>query len=120
MTAKRGTNSGRDQRLNALIEEEGLVQSVANAIATVLKDDGISRATLAKRLGVSAPNVTQILRGDNNLKLKTVARIAYALGMRVTVGMERLKARPSVVTQSWKHCGRTEWPEPKLKLAGRR
>ena len=120
MTGSRRKKVSRDQRLDAFVEEEALVQSVANAIAGVLKDDGISRANLAKRLGVSAPNVTQILRGDNNLKLKTVARIAYALGMRVTVGMERLKARPSVVTQSWKHCGRTEWREPVLKVAGKR
>src|SRR5437879_1415892 len=119
MTAKRN-GRGRDQQLKELIEEEALVQAVANAIAGVLKDEGISRANLAKRLRVSAPNVTQILRGDNNLKLKTVARIAYALGMRVTVGMEPLRAGPSVALQSWKHSGRTEWPEPKLKTAGRR
>lgn len=40
----------------------------------------ISRAELAKRLGCSAANVTQILRHKNNLTFSTAVEIAQALG----------------------------------------
>lgn len=109
----------RDRRVTALVEEEALVQSVGNVLADALKEKGISRATLAKRMHVSGPNVTQILRGDNNLKLKTVARLAYALGMRMVVELEPLK-RPSVGTERWVQKTGTTWPRPKLKIAAGR
>ena len=110
----------RDERLKALIEEEALVQGVANVIDELMARRKISRTALAALLGVSQPRVTQILRGDDNLRLRTVARIAYALGVRIKLVVEPVSKRPPIVTESWKHEGGREWPEPSVKMVGRR
>lgn len=40
---------------------------------------GISRAELARRLGVKQPEVSRLLNSDHNLTVRTVARLANAL-----------------------------------------
>lgn len=55
---------------------------------------GISRAEFAARLGNSRSYVTQILGGDDNFTLETMARLALALGLAVEV-----KLRPLAVNQ---------------------
>jgi predicted transcriptional regulator len=63
--------------------EEAFIADVQYEISRKMKSSGVSRAELARRLGVSAPCVTQYLgEGDGNLTLRTVARIFQALGER--------------------------------------
>jgi transcriptional regulator with XRE-family HTH domain len=60
---------------------EALAMSVQFALQKAMKDNHITQKTLAARLGVSAPRVSQILAGDAvNLTLKTIGKIADALG----------------------------------------
>jgi transcriptional regulator with XRE-family HTH domain len=51
----------------------------AEEIAHRMKRRGVSRAELARRLGTTRANVTKLLRGDANLKLNTMVKIALAL-----------------------------------------
>jgi len=120
MKTKGRRRKPREESLKALIEEEALIQGVASVLDELMEQRKISRSGLAALLGVSQPRVTQVLRGDENLRLRTVARIAYALGVRIKLSAEPLRKRPPIVTETWKHQGGRDWPEPSLKMVGRR
>jgi transcriptional regulator with XRE-family HTH domain len=50
----------------------------------LLGDSGISQRELARRLGVSPSRINQILAGQN-MTLRTLADLGWALGLRLTV-----------------------------------
>ena len=65
----------------ALIEaEEDFVIDAQFLIQELLNQQGMSRAELARRIGVSKARLTQMLRPDANPTLRTVARVFQALG----------------------------------------
>lgn len=45
----------------------------------VMERDGLSNAELADRLGVSRPMVSKVLKGDANLTIETMVRVAKCL-----------------------------------------
>jgi transcriptional regulator with XRE-family HTH domain len=53
---------------------------VTDAIEEFMYDYGFTRKLLAERMGVTPGRVTQILSGDENLTLRSLATIAAALG----------------------------------------
>ncbi len=57
----------------------------ATEIARLMREQKVTRAELARRLGTTRPNVTKLLRGDARLKLQTMAKVAMALGAVVHV-----------------------------------
>lgn len=60
---------------------EALSVSVQLAIQKAMMDQGISQKALAERLGISPARVSQILSSHgSNLTIKTLGRIAAALG----------------------------------------
>lgn len=63
------------------IAAESLAVSVQLAVQKAMVRGGMSQKTLAERLGVSTARVSQILSDHGrNLTLKTLGRIAHALG----------------------------------------
>ncbi len=74
---------------------EGLLWDVTEAIARAMDRRGITRAELARRLGTTPANVTQLLRGRRNMTLKSLARVAAALGMEPVI---RLRANRAIVS----------------------
>lgn len=63
---------------SADLDVEAAKIDFALALGRLLEHSGISKADLAKRLGVSKPMVTRILRGDSNLTIETMVRAARA------------------------------------------
>lgn len=59
---------------------------ISGSIYTRLKELGISKGELADRLGVSPGRVSQIIKGDPGMSLKTLARLECALGFRLDGG----------------------------------
>ena len=59
---------------------EWMVLGVTERICELMKQKGITRTQLADRLDTSRANVTKLLSGDQNLQLKTLVRMAGALG----------------------------------------
>lgn len=59
---------------------EELVAETQYCIQKVMNLKSINRSELARRLGCSPANVTQMLSEDSNLRLDTVAKIFHALG----------------------------------------
>lgn len=49
-------------------------------INKLMRREGVTRAELARRLGVTKRHVTRILNRERNMSLSTIARIFFALG----------------------------------------
>ncbi|MGH7813597.1 MAG: helix-turn-helix domain-containing protein [Candidatus Binataceae bacterium] len=68
------------------VEDELAQILIEHKIATMRKRRRLTQAALAKRSGVSQPMIAQIESGKlNNMTLKTLARTARALGVRLKV-----------------------------------
>jgi transcriptional regulator with XRE-family HTH domain len=62
-------------------EEAYLVGEVTDSLSALLQELGLSQADLAKRLRVTKGRVSQILSGRQNMTLRTLAAIGWALGV---------------------------------------
>jgi plasmid maintenance system antidote protein VapI len=70
---------------------------------------GITRAALAKKIGVAPAYVTKILRGETNFTLDTMVKIAHALGCEY-----RCHLQPQGMTSQWfdvMHTGKVNKPK---------
>ncbi len=77
----------QDEMISA---EEELIVDVQVAIHTLMLDRGLSRADLARELGVSQARVSQMFSDDaKNLTLRTVAKIFRVLGQECRITCDR-------------------------------
>jgi transcriptional regulator with XRE-family HTH domain len=65
-------------------DPDELVADVTTRLAELRREKGITQETLAEALGTAIPNLKRMLRGQN-LTLRTLARLAMALGFEVRV-----------------------------------
>ena len=72
---------------------EGLLAETQYCIQRVMNGKKVSRSALAKRLGCTPANVSQMLSEHSNLKLESVARIFHALGDTCIVKSRYLENR---------------------------
>ena len=80
---------GLKKRVDALVEE----MSIEQDLIVLRQERGLSQRALADLVGVKQPVIARIESGKaRNLELKTVVRIATALGARVKISLERGKA----------------------------
>jgi transcriptional regulator with XRE-family HTH domain len=84
---KRSVKSGYEQFTEStsrrrLVEEEGLILEAVELLSTLMAAEGITKAELARRLGKSKAYVTQAMRGNSNLTLRTLAGLGCVLGYR--------------------------------------
>ena len=66
---------------------EGLIIELTDQIVVSMQEQGVSRAELAERLGVSRAYITKVLNGHGNMTLRTLVRLALALGMAPEVSL---------------------------------
>jgi len=66
-------------------EATRLSHEVTAQIVEYMRAAGMSRAALARSMGVTAGRVSQILSGAENLTLSTLAAVAVALDARVRI-----------------------------------
>jgi plasmid maintenance system antidote protein VapI len=76
------------KRASLRTEKALLKQAVRGAIVQAMADRGINRTTLAGHLEKSTPDVTQLLRGNRNMRIDTIVTLAYALGLRARIVLE--------------------------------
>jgi transcriptional regulator with XRE-family HTH domain len=62
-----------------LIMENRLLLRGAEAIWDLIQEQGVSRAELARRLNRTPSRITQILSGEHNMRLRTLADVGYVL-----------------------------------------
>lgn len=86
-----GTNYDR------LVAQETLIVDATEAICEAMEgqdSEAVTRKELARRVGCGKSHVTQLLSGDRNLTLRTLSDLAFALGQRITVGLEPIPSSP--------------------------
>ena len=66
-------------------QQEWLILQVTLHIEKLMEDAGISKAELARRLGVNRAYITQLLDGQTNMTLKKVADVMLALDSSLVV-----------------------------------
>ena len=77
----------QDPEFARLFAEEGFINEVQERICEWMEREGITRAELARRLGSSRANVTQLLSG-RNVSLRVIARALHVMGARPVFAVE--------------------------------
>lgn len=75
----------RPKDFEAVVKQERLILSATELIVGLMTVENVSRADLAKRMKVSRPTITQLLSGERNLTLRTLADIGHALGVEFEI-----------------------------------
>jgi transcriptional regulator with XRE-family HTH domain len=80
-----------------IYEQERLLVEATELISSVMETTGTKRGELALRLGKSKAYVTQILRGNQNLTLRTLADVCWALNHRIVMQPQPIAATECTV-----------------------
>ena len=81
-----------------LFEEERAVFVATEVLSRIMDERGLTKADLARMLGTSRANVTTLLSGQRNMTIRTFARLAALLGMRVDMRPEPIRKEEFVNT----------------------
>jgi antitoxin component HigA of HigAB toxin-antitoxin module len=87
-----------DPERRRIFEQERLLVDATELLARVMEMSGTKRADLANKLGRSKSYVTQMLRGNQNLTLKTLADVFCVLNYRLLMVADPFVAGMGVVT----------------------
>ncbi len=71
--------------------QEGLILEASEAIYEALQHNDLNPVDLARALGKSESDISQLLNGKRNMTLRTLADIALAIGMEVEVRLVPIK-----------------------------
>ena len=83
-----------------LYQQERVIYEVTELIESVLREERVGRAGLAKRLGRSRGWVTQLLDGEANKTIRTVADVLAVLGWEFRVAACRgLSRKPRLAEE---------------------
>ena len=74
-----------DEEGRKLYFREDLIFEITETICKVMDEKGINKTKLSRLAGVSKSNITQLLSGDQNMRLTTVADLLYALDSKLAV-----------------------------------
>lgn len=83
----------KNRTYDLLVEQETLIADATELICQAMDVGGINRQDLATRLGKSKGFVSQILTGERNMTLRTLADVMFALGHRFELAAKPLAAR---------------------------
>lgn len=74
-----------DDEGRKLYFREDLIFEITESICKVMEEKHVTKAELSRRAGVTKSNITQLLSGDQNMRLATVADLLYALDSKLQV-----------------------------------
>jgi transcriptional regulator with XRE-family HTH domain len=77
---ERQLTSPQEQREYAA---ESCIVAVTEAIATRMREAGLSRSEVAAKIGVTKGHVSQLLSGRRNMTLRSLAELLWACGLEV-------------------------------------
>jgi len=72
------------ERMKAF-QQERLILEVTELIERLMKQQGVSKARLAEKLGTTKGYITQLLDGRANMTLRTISDVVFALGRSLSV-----------------------------------
>jgi transcriptional regulator with XRE-family HTH domain len=79
-----------DPREMRIFQQERLAVEITELMCKTMKEQGVKRSQLARLLDKTKGRVSQILNGETNLTIRTVADIFTVLGKTLTVSGEDL------------------------------
>ena len=80
----------------SLFQQERLILDVTELMHKTMRATGTRRIDLAKNLNVSKGRITQILGGDENLTLRTVADVFTAMGKHLATSVDDMAVERDV------------------------
>lgn len=66
---------------------ESAILDFTEAVYEAMQNQGVTRTELARRLCTSQAYVTRVLSGNANFTLKTMSKLAFALGLELEVAL---------------------------------
>ncbi|OGH60594.1 MAG: hypothetical protein A3G34_10705 [Candidatus Lindowbacteria bacterium RIFCSPLOWO2_12_FULL_62_27] len=93
-----------------LFAQEVAILSALEEVCRVMETENVSRADMATKLGKSRAFVTQVLRGSNNITIRTLADFAWACGRTVDIRLRKGAGHnfePTVYAE-WKESAETQ------------
>jgi transcriptional regulator with XRE-family HTH domain len=84
---------------SAVAEAEALKVAFADGMVALMKQNGVTKAELARRMGAHPSRVTALLSGTSNLTIDTMVRAARAVG--ASLHQKLLPAGKKVRWQEW-------------------
>lgn len=66
----------------------------------LMKESNLTGKELAKKLDISEARVSKILKGDTNLTIDTIAKLACAVNSEVSLSIRPMNAKPETVDAS--------------------
>jgi len=75
----------KDPRNKALFDEYGRQLEIAYQILQLRKRRKMSQSTLAKKIGSTQSNVARLERGNQNISIKLLDKVARALGAELSI-----------------------------------
>jgi transcriptional regulator with XRE-family HTH domain len=94
-----------------LVAQESLILETTEEICRLLEVEDVTRSELATRLGKSKGFVTQVLSGERNMTLNTMADFAFALGHRLHVRAVPASQSSSSLSTPFQTTIPIGWPE---------
>ncbi len=89
-----------DPAVRRVFEEEFLYGEATDTLTALLRSQSVSGRELARRLGVTPGRVSQILSGEENLTLRSLAALGWALGLRFELHPMPLRDRAGTPAES--------------------
>ena len=83
-----------------LLDQERLILQATERIVELMQQQNVTRTELAQRLGKSKSWISQLLAGEANFTLRTLADVFGALGQRAVVDVERRSDGTSTTSSS--------------------
>ncbi|WP_374953441.1 helix-turn-helix domain-containing protein [Pseudoclavibacter sp. AY1H1] len=87
--------------------------SAAESLSAALEESGMTRADLARALGVSPAEITHRLQGERNITVRTLAATAHYLGRRIRIELEPPSNEGSRSHERAAESGYRRWSAPK-------
>jgi transcriptional regulator with XRE-family HTH domain len=112
MSMMRKGKQNNDVEYQRLVEEETLIFEATEVIAELLEEQQVTRKELADKLGRSKGFVTQVLAGDRNMTLRTLANLSFALERRIELQAAPLETK----ADSGGEAGISRTPEVRVRL----
>lgn len=91
----------KDPEVRLAFEQEWLLQEFLGQLEKHMERERITRSELARRMGTSAPAVTQAMREGSNLTMQTMVHMASAAGLRICLALAPMSQMPLPQSTPW-------------------
>lgn len=93
-----------------LYYEAGILVEVCEKLYELMEENDFKNKDIAKKLGVSASQVSQWLDGTANMQIKTVADILFAMGLKFeTFVAEPINKEMNVTVEAVRAVSKSTW-----------